>query len=105
MIDEIKELHTKVDFVMIMIDGVKEETQNFYDKYNKELDDNKVKDEHLQQQGQKGEYMKKSAQNAVQSLTKELIDDVRFGADQLRTSIKEKYLGRLPGTRRGEVTL
>jgi hypothetical protein len=34
-----------------------------------------------------------------------MLDDIRFGAQNIRTSIKEKYLGRLPGMKRGEVSV
>ena len=30
------------------------------------------------------------------------INDIRFGAESLRTTLKEKYLGRLAGKKRGE---
>ena len=36
-------------------------------------------------------------------LTNELIEDLTYGAQQIHTSIKEKYLGRLPGMKRGDV--
>jgi hypothetical protein len=35
-------------------------------------------------------------------LNKVIIEDITFGAENLRIQLKEKYLGRLPGTKRGE---
>ena len=34
-----------------------------------------------------------------------MLDDIQFGAINIKTAIKEKYLGRLPGLKRGEVSL
>jgi len=31
-----------------------------------------------------------------------MLDDIKFGAENIKTAIKEKYLGRLPGMKRGE---
>jgi len=33
------------------------------------------------------------------------MDDVKFGADQIRISLKEKYLGRAVGAKRGETSI
>ena len=35
-------------------------------------------------------------------LEPETIRDIRFGAESLRTTLKEKYLGRYAGKKRGE---
>ena len=34
-----------------------------------------------------------------------MLDDIKFGAMNIKTAIKEKHLGRLPGMKRGEVSL
>jgi hypothetical protein len=31
-----------------------------------------------------------------------VLDDIKYGADTILISLKEKYLGRKPGTKRGE---
>jgi hypothetical protein len=33
------------------------------------------------------------------------LEDIKFGATSVKTVIKEKYLGRLPGMKRGDVSL
>ena len=81
IVKQIKELESSIDSIMVQIDNTKNEAQYFFDQYIKELDTNEAKDKHLKQQGQKGEYMRKSAENAKHELTKELIEDVKFGAE------------------------
>lgn len=65
---------------MQRIDVTRREAQEFFDKYIKELDNNKIKEDHLKQLGGKGEYYAKLA-NENLSLPKELLEDVRFGAE------------------------
>jgi hypothetical protein len=36
-------------------------------------------------------------------LDEESLNDIKFGAETLRTTIKEKYLGREKGAKRGEI--
>lgn len=39
------------------------------------------------------------------NLDQKAIDDIKFGAETVLISLKEKYLGRLPGTKRGQSDL
>ena len=39
------------------------------------------------------------------TLDQKAIDDIKFGAETILISLKEKYLGRLPGAKRGESEL
>lgn len=36
-------------------------------------------------------------------LDDKIINDIKFGAETLRTTVKEKYLGRQKGAKRGEI--
>lgn len=41
--------------------------------------------------------------NEKLKLDEESLNDIKFGAETLRTTIKEKYLGREKGAKRGEI--
>ena len=57
------------------------------------------------------EFQKKSERESKQKaedaaplkLDKDAVEDLEYGADNIRIGLKEKYLGRKPGMKRGEV--
>ena len=87
---------------MANIDTVKTEATEFYEKYSKELNN---KDQfHKSMQDEKSKFEKKEPEVASR-LPQNILDDISFGAQNIRTAIKEKYLGRLPGMKRGEAKI
>ena len=100
-----KSLHSKVDNLIDQVDRTRKEGQEFFDAYNKQLKEKKKfyeEQEHHAKVNEK-EAKKSAKEEKPLKLSEETLKDIEFGADNIRTAIKEKYLGRLPGTKRGEV--
>ena len=100
-----KTLHSKVDNLIDQVDRARKEGQEFFDAYNKQLKEKKKFYEEQEYHSKKNEKeeKKQAKEERPQKLSEETIKDIEFGADNIRIAIKEKYLGRLPGTKRGEV--
>ena len=98
---QVKELNGQIDALMLSIDKVKGEATEFYEKYSKELKNKETFDKEMENSKSKI----KNKQEPSISLPEAFLEDIRFGAVNIKTVIKEKYLGRLPGVKRGDVTL
>jgi len=71
-----------------------EEKQKFY----KERDEFKKKED-------KQKALEKDPEPELVDIPAEFIEDLKFGADNIKIAIMEKYLGREAGKKRGETTL
>ena len=97
-----QELHAKVDALIERIDQSKQEAEEFKAQYEKQLDD---KDRFYKEQSYYDTKSQRDARDKKQEaydLPAETLLDIEYGADNLRVALKEKYLGRLPGMKRGE---
>ena len=114
---KMKNLHAIIDALIRKVDSTKEETLQFKQEYMDELD-RKKQFYDAQMREQSAEF-RKARQNMGDmenssvdddperrggklKLDDASLNDIRFGAETLRTTIKEKYLGREKGAKRGE---
>lgn len=84
---------------------VTENTQQFYDGFTKQMkekDDFYKTDQEFQKKNEI-EQKQKAQESAPLKLDKEAVEDLQYGAENIRIGLKEKYLGRKPGMKRGEV--
>lgn len=90
-----------------------EETDKFKDKYKGKLED-KEKFYEEQKQWDKENEGKASQEEDIDTssadlknlvLDGDILDDIKYGADNIRIGLKEKYLGRNAGAKRGETVL
>jgi hypothetical protein len=102
MAPTLKKLHDKVDDLISHIDVLKTNALTFKEKYEEQLEekDKYYKNDKENESRIDSENSKKTPEQL--KLTKQVVDDINFGAENLRIQLKEKYLGRLPGTKRGE---
>ena len=100
----LKTLHNRVDNLINNVDMIIENTQQFYDGFDKQLKDKDQFYKTDQEFSKKTEKeQKQKAQDAAPlRLERESIEDIKYGADNIRIGLKEKYLGRKPGMKRGE---
>lgn len=99
MAPTLKKLHNKVDDLLAHIDKLKNNAADFIEKYEEQLEE-KEKFYKKDKEFEKKQEKKKDPEQL--KLTQKVIEDISYGAENLRIQLKEKYLGRLPGTKRGE---
>ena len=103
-----KNLHANIDELIKKVDVTKAEALEFQEQWGKQLDDKKKfyddLDSHKGKKSSMGDmensYLDDNGQKY--SLDPKQLEDIRFGAETLRTTVKEKYLGRDKGAKRGE---
>jgi hypothetical protein len=99
MAPTMKKLQDKVDDLISHLDNLKKNALDFKEKYEDQL----TQKEKFYKDDQ--EWEKKNSKNQEPEelkLTKSIIEDISFGAENLRVQLKEKYLGRKAGAKRGE---
>lgn len=95
-----KGLHTKIDALLAQIDYLKGNATEFKNGYDEQLK-SKKNFYNTQSAWEKRRGLDKDDKHE-KTLSDDHIKDIKYGAQQLKISLKEKYLGRLPGTKRGE---
>jgi len=102
-----EELESKVDNLINRIDTMNRETEKFKKKYSDQLEQkSKFYDEQsFHENKNKEEIKQEDASRGTLNLDQKAIEDIKFGAETVLISLKEKYLGRLPGTKRGQSDL
>ena len=102
--DMMKTLHDKTDLLIANIDTIKTNGTEFKNQFEKQLEDKKSfyteQDKH-----EKAAEPEKSSSPSKQTLDEETVKEVKLGADLIRLTIKEKFLGRQQGKSRGESVL
>ena len=80
---------------------MKESGKRFKDQYVKQLESKeKFYDEN--DDFKKKDKNSKDQDNELKKLDDNVIDDIKYGAENIRIALKEKYLGRELGKKRGE---
>lgn len=111
MSESFSKLHNNVDALIVQLDEIQGQGDNFTNVYMKEIED---KAKYYEEQKQyfdsdhaKAEKEKKDKEKASGpvELPKTIINDIKFGADNIRVAIKEKHLGREQGKKRGETAV
>ena len=102
-----EELESKVDNLINRIDNMNRETEKFKKKYEDQLEQKSkfYEDQRFHESKNKEELKQEEAGKGSLNLDQKAIDDIKFGAETVLISLKEKYLGRLPGTKRGQSDL
>jgi len=112
---KIKSLNKEIDGLITTLDDEMEETEKFKEKYTARMDDKTKFYEEQKYWKEQNEKENKDEDNSLEGtssmdlsklkLDDDIISDLKYGAENIRTGLKEKYLGRDAGAKRGETSL
>lgn len=97
-------LQTQVDNLIQIIDNTLTNSKVYQTEFNKQLD-LKLKAAKEAKDSGPQKTQKKEDLKDLQKLPENIVDDIKFGAENIRVAIKEKHLGRLAGKKRGETAV
>lgn len=103
-----KSLHKELDSLIESIDTTKKDASEFHEKYMKQLEEKekfyKDKDAFTKVE-EKKKAEERDPEPELVDIPEVFLEDIRYGADNIKIAIMEKYLGREAGKKRGETTL
>mmetsp|Transcript_10648 Transcript_10648/g.17896 ORF Transcript_10648/g.17896 Transcript_10648/m.17896 type:complete len:173 (+) Transcript_10648:1096-1614(+) len=100
-----KGMHNRIDRLIETIDSLSKNTKQFLDQYDKQLTekDKFYKDQDkFSKERQESDSLEGTSVDPNLKLDDKTLEDIKYGVENLRTTLKEKYLGRSLGSKRGE---